>query len=105
MANTFKNAGLTLTNVSQNIYTCPVATQAVVHNLQFANTDGSNTAEVSVTITNSGGTFQLGKQISIPGKSAVMWDKPINLEAGDTLDILRDTAVTCDAFISILEIS
>ena len=54
MASTFKNAGLdvgTSDNSSNDLYTCPAATAAVIHALYISNLSSTNIANVDVKIT------------------------------------------------------
>ena len=54
MANTFKNATITLVPTSSTtIYTCPAATQAIVFDMTLANVDAVNTVAGSVFVTDA----------------------------------------------------
>lgn len=115
MASTFKNAGLdvgTSDNSSNNLYTCPASTSAVIHALYISNKSSANVANVDVKVTYDGGTtfVTIGKSLEIDVNNTLVLDKPINLEAGDIIRIIASlyqdsTAPDVEAFASILEIS
>jgi len=50
MANTFKNAGIAIGTSRTTLYTCPAATQTVIHALYISNVDGVNDADVTVVL-------------------------------------------------------
>ena len=68
MANTFTSAA-TGSNTSINtLYTCPSATTAVVHAVYVSNTDGTNDANVSISVSGSlnvekGRVFEQGTSV------------------------------------------
>ncbi len=115
MASTFKNAGLdvgTTDNSSNNLYTCPSATTAVIHALYISNLSSTNVANIDVKITIDGGsTFRhIGKQLEIDVNNTLVLDKPINLEANDIIRVIASlnedsTAPDVEAVCSILEIT
>jgi len=107
MANTFKNAGIEVLASRTTLYTCPVATTAVIHALYLSNVDGTNHVDADIEITIDGGTTYryIGKSLAIPDNSTLILDKPINLEAGDILAITASAIDRLEAVISILEIS
>jgi hypothetical protein len=115
MASTFKNAGLdvgTTDNSSNNLYTCPAATTAVIHALYISNLSSTNVANVDVKITIDGGTTfrHIGKQLEIDVNNTLILDKPINLEANDIIRVVASlnedsTAPDVEAVCSILEIT
>jgi hypothetical protein len=115
MASTFKNAGLdvgTSDNSSNDLYTCPSATAAVIHALYISNLSSTNVANVDVKITIDGGTTfrHIGKQLEIDVNNTLVLDKPINLEANDKIRIiaavnLDSSSPDVEAVASILEIA
>ena len=115
MASTFKNAGLdvgTTDNSSNNLYTCPSATTAVIHALYISNLSSTNVANVDVKITIDGGTTfrHIGKQLEIDVNNTLVLDKPINLEANDIIRVVASlnedsTAPDVEDVCSILEIT
>ena len=50
MAQTFKSAATGSTTTLQPIYTCPASTTAVVHAMYVSNIDGTNDANISISI-------------------------------------------------------
>lgn len=107
MANTFKNAGVQISTSRTTVYTCPSATQAVIHALYISNVDGTNSVDVDIEVTVDGGsTYRyIGKTIPVPADSTLVLDKPINLEASDILAITASAASDVEAVCSILEIT
>ena len=61
MANTFKNAGVAITNSATVIYTAPASTTGVVHAIYISNIHASSdgTVDIFVTDTSSGNDFIL----------------------------------------------
>jgi len=115
MASTFKNAGLdvgTSDNSSNDLYTCPSATAAVIHALYISNKSSTNVANVDVKVTIDGGTTfrHIGKSLQVPIENTLVLDKPINLEANDIIRIVAElnedsTSPDVEVFASILEIN
>lgn len=107
MANTFKNAGVQISTSRTTVYTCPSATQSVIHALYISNVDGTNSVDVDIEVTVDGGsTYRyIGKTIPVPADSTLVLDKPINLEASDILAITASAASDVEAVCSILEIT
>ena len=115
MASTFKNAGLDvgfLDDATGNIYTCPSATQAVIHALYISNKSSTNQAQVNVKVTTDGGStfYHVGRRLDVPVDNTLTLDKPVNLEAGDILRVYAEanpdsSSIDVEAFVSILEIT
>ena len=115
MASTFKNAGLdvgTSDNSSNDLYTCPAATAAVIHALYISNLSSTNIANVDIKITIDGGTTfgHIGKSLEVDVNNTLVFDKPINLEANDKIRIiaavnLDSSSPDVEAVASILEIA
>jgi hypothetical protein len=107
--NTFKNAGSAITSTGTVLYTCPSATGnvAIIHALYISNIDGTSPANASIEITIDGGTtyIHIGKTLIVPEDSTLVFDKPINLEAGDKLKITASSNSTLEAACSILLIT
>jgi len=95
MANVFTNASRTTlaTDTNAVIYTSPAATETVVHSIYV-----DNPTVTAATLTLSlNGSLPFASNISISNGAPVIFDKPVNLNAGDTL-----TATTTTAGIHIL---
>jgi len=105
MANTFKNAGIAIGTSRTTLYTCPAATQAVIHALYISNVDGVNDADVTVEITVNSTYFHVAKTVPVPADATLLLDKPMNLEAGDIIALTASTAGDLEVFASILEIA
>ncbi len=108
MAQTFKSAATGSTTTLQPIYTCPASTTAVVHAMYVSNIDGTNDANISISISGSANfdtrRFLL-KTVEVPADSTVVIEKPINLGAGDKLETQASVNDDLDVFASILEIT
>ncbi len=107
MANTFKNAGLEVTTTSTSIYTAPASTVSVVNSMFIANTSNSSDRLVDVIVedTSAGTEFTVLHRAPIKPGSTLVFDKPVNLEAGDELKFFASADSGVTAFISILEIT
>ena len=108
MAQTFKSAETGSTTTLQPIYTCPASTTAVVHAMYVSNIDGTNDANISISISGSANfntrRFLL-RTVEVPADSTVVIEKPINLGAGDKLETQASDNDDLDVFASILEIT
>ena len=107
MANTFKNAGVAITNSATVVYTTPSATQSVVHAIYISNIHASSdaTLDIFVTDTSAGTDFYVAKNLSVANGSVAIFEKPINLEATDILKLNASAASSLEAFASILEMT
>ena len=108
MAQTFKSAATGSTTTLQPIYTCPASTTAVIHAMYVSNIDGTNDANISISISGSANfdtrRFLL-RTVEVPADSTVVIEKPINLGAGDKLETQASVNDDLDVFASILEIT
>jgi hypothetical protein len=108
MADLFKSTGKVLTATSATIYTCPSgATSCLVQAILLANND---TAERLGTVywTDSS---QAGLQLTIikngripPGSSLQILERPMVLEANDTIVALADVTTQVDITLAFREI-
>lgn len=115
MASSFKNAGLTLSDVdnsSANLYTSGGSSKAVIHALYISNKSSTNILKANVKVTTDGGsTFNfVGKSLEVDVNNTLVLDKPINLEENDIIRVYADSnvdssSIEAEAFASILEIS
>ena len=108
MANTFKSAATGSTTAVTTMYTCPIATSAVVHAMYLSNVDGANDATITVSISGSANfdtRRYLLKTVDVPADSTVIIEKPINLGTGDKLETQASANDDIDVFASILEIT
>jgi hypothetical protein len=108
MANTFTSAATGSRTDLLTLYTCPVATTAVVHAIYLSNVDGTDDATVNVAVSGSA-NFQerryLLKTVDVSADSTVVVEKPINLSAGDKLETQASANGDIDVFASILEMT
>lgn len=105
MANIFKSAAVEVLATSTNLYTCPGATQAVIHGFTVGNKDGVNDAVLTVEFFDGSNTFVLGDNIPVPVGGVVNWNSKINLEPGQQLNVIADGINKLVAYGAILEIS
>lgn len=108
MANTFVSASLEpIPTTSTTVYTCPGSTTAIVNNLQITNIDSALAANVTIHIFVAGlaQSRTIANLIPVPFGSAVTFDKPFNLAAGDRIDVTSSNANRLSAFLSILQIA
>jgi len=107
MANAFKNAGAAIGTSRTDVYTCPAATEAVVHAVYLSNVDGVNSVDATVEVYDSSATayYHIGKTLPVPADSTLVLDKPVNLQASDKLTVTASAASDLECFISVLEIT
>jgi hypothetical protein len=85
------------------INTAAVATTLVVHSVYLTNVGTSLTyANVKVSDSSSGTTTHIAMRTQIPAGETLILDKPLNLEAGDSLYVRGNTL---EVTVSALEIS
>lgn len=108
MANSFKNASVDpIGTTATTLYTCPGGTTAIVHSLYIGNKDASNSVNVTVEFydDNAAATRIIGNELPIPVGGVLVFDKPINLEPGDQIQLTASDASRGTAFASVLEIT
>ena len=111
MPETFKLKNATLTTAaiaSQNLYTCPENTTAIVFTGQIANIDGANAAAFSVTATDSSAslTKYLAYTVPVPADAATTFlTGKLVLEANDYISANANANSHIDVTLSILEIT
>jgi hypothetical protein len=106
MGNSFKNRGLEITEAEQVIYTVPENTETVIHSLFIANVAEGHKGFVTITINDYSEVkdYPILYRAPVNPGSTLTFDKPINLETGDSLKISGSSNDTLTAFLSILEI-
>ena len=108
MAQSFVSAATGSNTAITPMYTCPASTTAVVHAMYLSNIDGTNDADISVSISGSANFSTrryLLKTVQVPADSTVVIEKPINRGAGDKLETQASANNDVDVFASILEIT
>ena len=106
MANSFKNAvakGVGAT--PQAVYSGSTGVESVIHAIYLSNVL-STAITVSITVSTSLVTdVSLVKDLEIlPGQTEA-FTKPLNMVDGDSLSVTSSDPVSCDVFISVLEIT
>lgn len=108
MANTFKNFfSKDVGTSAATIYTAPSGTATTVIGSTIANTTSSN-INVDVYVTSGGTDYYLVKGAMVPVGGALVpigGDQKVVLETGDALKVVSSASSSCDATISVLEIS
>jgi hypothetical protein len=114
MANSFKSETDTGVGTSPaTIYTCPASTQTTIIGLTVANI---HTSQIEIDVQFDASTRTSGaedsvyiiKNAPIPvGSSLVVvgGEQKVVMEAGDTVKVTSNTAISADVAMSILEIS
>ena len=108
MANTFTSAATGSNTNITTLYTCPAETTAVVHAVYLSNTDGTNDAQISLSVSGSANfntRRYLFKTLEVPADSTVVVEKRINLGVGDKLETQASADNDIDVFASILEMT
>ena len=107
MTNTFVNASNAISSSGTVIYTCPSATTAVIHSVFISNVSASSSDTIEIKMTSSArsSTYHIGKNIPIAVGSSLILDKPIVLQASDTLTFTSGANSTLEATLGILQIS
>jgi len=108
MANTFTSAATGSNTNITTLYTCPGSTTGVVHAIYASNIDGTNDADISISVSGSANfntRRYLLKTVEVPADSTVVIEKPINLGAGDKLETQASADGDIDVFASILEMT
>ena len=108
MAHLFKNAAIDdVLATDTDLYTCPADTQSSVHTLILSNKTGTETVKGTVKFYDASQTMQviILKDSQIEAGNTLLFDKPINLEVGDKLQVLSPSGTgKLSAFASILEV-
>ena len=114
MAETFKAVNVALgSSADAVVYTCPGSTTAIVIHCQVANVDGTNAADVTVSVTkanftpdgvsnfDTSGTFHLAKTVSVPADATlVVLDTPIYMMESDVLKGGANASGDLELFVS-----
>jgi len=96
-----------LATTSTLLYTVPAATVAAVHSLYIPNIHATNSGMVSIEFFDASATatITLAKNIPVPVNNTFIFDRQLNLEAGDQLKVYADAVSTLGAFASIIEVT
>jgi len=108
MANNFINEGQLLTASDATVYGAVGAgDQAIVHSCTISNIHASDSADVDIKVTTDGGStyYYVAKNVPVPQGSTLVLDKPIDMAAGDILQMSSSAVNTLHAVLGILVIS
>lgn len=101
MANIFDRKTLQITNTTGVIYTVPASTKAIIIGFNVSN---KTTGAIMVTVDVANANLVTNINID-PGTNLSLLDGKIVLNAGDTVEIISNTATCGDAILSLMEIS
>lgn len=108
MPETFRMLNQSLTTVEANVYVCNTATRAIIFMAQAANSDGTNSADVTIFATDSSASSKkyLTRTVPVPADAATSFlTGKLVLEGGDYISGLASANSHIDVTISILEIT
>lgn len=108
MAEVFKMYNASLSTETANVYVCPANTTAIMIFSQVANSDGANSADMTIMATDSSNTSTkfLVKTVPVPADAATTFlTGKLVLEAGDYLSANASSNAHLDITLSVLEIS
>lgn len=103
-----KNIAAHLVMGGTDVYTCPASTVARITHLQVANVDGTNDADVTISVydTSASATVYLAKTVTVPADASLkalgdcvgVW-----LEAGDKINALASADGDLDLVMAVME--
>lgn len=104
---TFKNATVAIPNADTNyntVYTAAGTT--VVHAMYISNNSIGSNAEVVLEVVDDSASVNIPILDKVPLRSntTLVLEKPINLEANDSVRIKSNTGVAITAFASVMEV-
>jgi len=107
MANAFKNKGLNLTDAMQIMYTTPASKESVIHSVFLTNITDGFEGFVSLTVhdVSASQDYVVLHRAPVRPGSTLTFDKPINLETGDSIKVSASDNNLMTAFLSVLEVS
>ena len=107
MANAFKNKGIDLTDTMQTMYTTPASKESVIHSVFLTNVTEGYEAFVSLSVNDVSASqdYKILHRAPVKPGSTLTFDKPINLEAGDSIKVSASDNNLMTAFLSVLEVS
>jgi len=108
MPETFRMYNQTLTTALANVYVSPANTTSIVILGQVANIDGANSADVSISATDSGNTSTkwLVRTVPVPADAATTFlTGKLVLEAGDYISANASVNTHIDITVSVLQIT
>jgi len=101
----FRNAGVANVGTSfTNLYVGTASKETVIHAVYLSNNHATDTVYANVRVNVGGGVTAIDlieNAVILPG-TALVFDKPINLMASDSLQVRASTANVVDAFASAL---
>jgi len=106
MASAYKNIATVVGSTGDvTVYTCPVATEAIVKNINLYNSHTGDVVVFPKITDSSASTTVILEKNTIGTLADTSLSGPFALEAGDALIMNCDTASKINVFASVLEIS
>lgn len=97
------------------LYTGNSSNETVIHSFFIANIDGTNSADITISITNNAATDGAGSSgvlkgyiawtVPVPADSSLILDKPVNVDANDKVWVKASVAGDLSVYASVLEMS
>jgi hypothetical protein len=99
-----KGKPVAISNSATTIYTCPATKEAAVHGLIVGNNTGNQLA-VTISVYNQADntTTAVVSGLPVPANNFITWGKPINLNAGDAVQLTSSAATGMVALYSVYE--
>lgn len=104
---TFKNATTAIPNSNTNYSTVYTASgTTVIHAVYISNNSIGSNAEVVLEVVDSSASANIPILDKVPlrANTTLVLEKPINLEASDSVRIKSNTGVAITAFASVMEV-
>jgi len=107
MANEFKNGGASIGVTDTNVYTTPAAKTAVAHSVFITNTHATGSATVTIKVYDNSASASIivAANLLVPAGVTFTFDKPINLESEDVLQLSASELGKIECFVSMLEVT
>lgn len=108
MAETFKMYNMSLTTANANVYVCPANTTSIIFMGQVSNSDGANSADMTIMVTDSSNTSTkfLAKTVPVPADSATTFlTGKLVLEANDYISANASANAHLDITVSVLQLT
>lgn len=105
---TYKMKNVSLTTAEANVYVCPAATSAIIFLGQAANSDGANSADLTMYATDASASSKkyLARKVPIPaGAASTFLTGRLVLKANDYISGFASANSSIDITVSYLELT
>lgn len=103
----FKNATTAVPNTDTNYHTVyTAANTTIIHSIYISNNSIGSNAEVVLEVVDNSASINIPILDKVPlrANTTLMLEKPINLEASDSIRIKSSTGCPITAFASVMEV-